>query len=63
MFKLIIVIVIFVIVVNLLTKFVNATSKLKESIEEHGIVPNIIALCIVFGIFYYIYNSLFWKNI
>ncbi len=58
MFKFIIAVIIFMIIVNLLTKFVNATSKLKESIEEHGLIPNIIALCIVAGIFYYIYNSL-----
>lgn len=62
MFKLIIVVVIFVIVVNLLTKFVNATSKLKESIEEHGLIPNIIALCIVAGVFYYVYNSLTFNS-
>lgn len=58
MLKFIVAVIIFVIVINLLTKFIGATSKLKESIEEHGLIPNIIALCIVAGIFYYIYNSL-----
>lgn len=58
MFKFIIAVIVFVIFINLLTKFIGATSKLKESIEEHGLIPNVIALCIVAGIFYYIYNSL-----
>lgn len=62
MFKFIIAVIIFMIIVNLFNKSVNTATKLKKSVDENGLLPNIIALCIVAGIFYYVYNSLTFNS-
>lgn len=58
MFKLFIAVIIFSIIVSLFSTLVNVVTKFKESVDEHGLIPNIAALCVAVAIFYYIYSSL-----
>lgn len=61
MFKFFIAVIIFSIVVSLFGSLVNSMEKLKQNIDEYGLIPTIAILCVVCAIFYYIYNSLsFW---
>lgn len=61
MFKFIIVVIIFVIIVNIFNKAADTITALVKSMEEYGFITTIIGLCVAGGVFYYIYTSFSFK--